>query len=255
MGKQAPSAPNYQGAARAQSAEGYDLTKQANAANRPNQTNAFGSSVTWGFDANGNPTQQQSFGGGVGQYADNLQQQLGEQQPVDWAALGKLGDGSDAVETAYTQATARLNPEWDRRETAMRSRLANQGLDPNSEAARVAQSQFDQGRNDAYGQARLGAIQAGDSVFRNNLASRQQMLAEALRRHGMPLEEMRAMQGLLGQQDFMGSMRADPTQYLTAAGMQGNAELQRWAAQNQANADLFGGFMDLAGSAGTLYGL
>lgn len=253
--KQAPQPPDYKGAAEAQGAASAASTATQTAANRPNQSNAFGANVGWTQGPDGQWHQSQSFGGPMGQAAAGLQQQLfGLGGPMDWSQFGKVQDGSAATDQAYGQAVSRLDPEWQQRETQMRSRLANQGLDPNSEAARGAQRQFDQGRNDAYGSARAQAVGLGDSVFRNNMMARQQAIAEALRARGQPLSELQALQGFLQQPGFIGAGQAAPTNYLNAAGLQWNADLGRWQATNEANADLIGGAAQLGQAAAGLAG-
>lgn len=261
--KNAPAPQDYLGAAQEEAAAGKAAAEAQTRANRPDQTNAFGASVNWTEGPDGQWSQSQSLGGPLGDYANGLMGQAGAQGPMDWSQFGEINDGSaareQAITSAYGDATKRLNPQWDQRETQMRSRLANQGLDPNSEAARNANQEFTSGRNDAYGSAMANAIRQGDSagnsVFRNSMMSRQQAIAEALRKRGQPMDELNALRGLTGQQGFMGAAGADPTQYRWAAGMKGNAEMQKWMAEQQANADAWSGGMSLLGAGGSLFGL
>lgn len=257
MGKQAaPAPPDFIGAAKQQGTENRATNAAQTAANRPNQTNAFGAGVQWTQAPDGSWQQSQSFGnGGLGQFAQGAQAQLGQTQPFDLGQFGQVQDGSAAADEAYTQATARLNPEWQQRETQMRSRLANQGLDPNSEAARGASRQFEQGRNDAYGQARAQSFALGDSVFRNNMMARQQMIAEALRQRGMPLEDLQRAQGLLSQQPFGMAGAAQPTPYYAATRDQYGADLSSWEAEQQRIMDYINGGAQIAGTAAKLYAL
>jgi hypothetical protein len=241
------------GAAEKQAASSREVTDAQTGQNRPDQFNAFGFGTTWETGPDGKPVQRSSFGGPMGQFAQNRMGELGSMGAFDWSQFGQMQDGSaardQAIEAAYGQATSRLNPQWNQREEQMRAQLANQGLDPTSQAAQAASQQFGQQRNDAYGSAMNSAIMqgqaAGDSVFRNNMMSRQQSLAEALRARGMPMEELGALQGLTGQQGFMGAGRADPTQYLSAAALQGNMDLARWQAQQKADADMYNGLFSL----------
>jgi hypothetical protein len=110
-----------------------------------------------------------------------------------------MADGQQArdqaIGAAYGQATSRLDPQWDKRQEALRTQLLNQGLDPSSEAGRESMHESDLSRNDAYTSAMNSAIgqgqAAGDSVFRNNLASRM----------AMP-QQMQMMQDLLKPPGF-----------------------------------------------------
>jgi hypothetical protein len=164
----APEAPDFEAAAREQ-------TRQ----NRPNQYGPFGS-TTW----NGN-TQTTQLTGGLGQGAENLMGQIGAQGP--------LGTGEDArnqaIDSAYSQAASRLDPQWSQREESTRAMLANQGLDAGSEAYGNEMGDFSRSRNDAYSSAMANAIgqgtAAGNSVFQNNLAGQM-----------APYQQLGALQGL-----------------------------------------------------------
>lgn len=252
MGKQAPAPPNYQGAARKQAAEGQANVNAQTTANRPNQATPFGFS-NWSQGPDGQWTQTSGLSGPLAGAMN--------QAPMDWSQFGKLDDGSavreQTIDRLYNDATKRLNPEFDRREDQMHTQLANAGLDPTSAAARGAGSEFNTARNDAYGSAMADAIRGGNEAqsltFNQNMAARNQNIMEALRARGLPAEEMSRLLPFLQQSGFMGAGMADPTQWLSAAGMQGNAELQKWLAENQANADLYkGGFEALQGGASFL---
>ena len=254
MGKSAPTPPDFTGAAREQANASRDIARQQTAANRPNQTNAFGASVSWEQGPDGQWTQRQSFGGPMGGAAQAVQQQAANAlgQPLDLSSLGALGTGDDArnqaIESAYGQATSRLDPQWNKRGDALRTQLLNQGLSEGSEAYKSAMQDFGQQRNDAYTSALASAIgqgtAAGDSVFRNNMASRQQALSEILRGRSQPLMEAQALQGFLTQPGFMGASAGQAPNLLGAAQGQYGADLSSWQASNQATADLWGGLLN-----------
>lgn len=240
MGKQAPAAPDYTGAAQQQAGTSAANVGAQTQANRPNQSNPFGSSQ-WTQGPDGQWSQNSSLNGPMGDAASSLQQQYADmmRQP--------MADGSaardQAINAAYGQATSRLDPQWDKWEAAQKTQLLNQGLDPTSQASGSAMQDFGNARNDAYSSAMNNAIgqgtAAGNSVFQNNLMARMS-----------PLQQMQGMQGLMGQQGFQGAGLADPTQYLGAAMGTGNYNMQKWQAENQANADAWnGGFQALGGAA------
>lgn len=241
MGKSAPAGGNYGEQAQKDFQQGAQ-------ANRPNQTNAFGSSVNWSQGPNGEWMQNQSFGGPLGGAAAGLQQQAADaySKPMDWAQFGQLGNGDQArdqaITASYNQATSRLNPQWEQRAQLQASQLANQGLDPNSQAYRNQMQAFGQQQNDAYGSAMNSAIgqgqAAGDSVFRNNMMSRQQAISEALRQRGGALSDLQGLGGLLGQAGFQG---VGGPQGLAALMGQDNYNLGKWKSENEANGDLAGG--------------
>jgi hypothetical protein len=253
MGKQAPNAGDFTGAAEKQAASSQAAVGAQTQANRPNQANPFAFSQ-WTQDANGNWQQNQGLQGGLGQAAGGLMNQAGGMaNPMDWGQFGQMQDGSaareQAIKASYDSAAMRLNPMFAQKQNAMNAQLANQGLDPNSAAARNAQRGLATQQNDAYGQAMNSAImsgqQAGDSVFRNNMMARQQAIAEALKARGMPMDELRGLQGFLQMAGFNSAGAADPTQYLNAQMGQDNYKLNQWGQTNQANADVASGGMDL----------
>jgi hypothetical protein len=222
-------------------------------ANRPNQQNAFGSNIQWTQGPDGRWTQQQSFGGPMGNLAFSLQGQAANamSRPFDLSALPSMQSGegarNQAIESAYSQASSRLDPQWNQRQNALHSQLINQGLDPNSEAYKNSMGDFGRDRNDAYTSAMNSAVMqgtaAGDSVFRNSLAGRQQGLSEMLRQRQQPMQDMLMMQGLGQQPDFNQSNDA-----LTAAIAQGNFDMGGYQSKMSAQADRMGGIGSLVGS-------
>lgn len=189
------------------------------AANRADVNGPFGN-TDWTHNADGSWSMSQGFNGQLGGAANSLQQQMAQA----YGSPMMTGDAArqQAIDSAYGQATSRLDPQWNQREDQMRTRLMNQGLDPQSEAYANALGQFGRDRNDAYSSAMNGAIgqgtMAGQSVFNQNMAARNQ-----------PLQSLLSMQGLLP-----GQAGASGGNYLGAQQMQ-SAEQQRQA-QEQAQA-------------------
>lgn len=245
--------PDYKGDAAKDQQSSVDVINAQTQANRPDQVNSFGASTNWTQGPNGQWTQTQSLGGPLGDASKNLMGQIGGQQSMDWGQFGNLVTGDDArkqaIEAAYGQAASRLDPQWQQRETQLSSRLANQGLDVNSQAYKNAMQGFNQGRNDAYGSAMNSAIgqgtAAGQAVFGQNMAQRQQMIAEALRARGMPMEELQKLQGLTGQSGFMGAGKADATNNLGASRLEYDAWLRQQELEEQKKADAMNGLGEI----------
>lgn len=105
--------------------------------------------------------------------------------------LGKPVDlSNEAVESRLMElGSKRLDPKFAQDEEALRTRLANQGVQEGSAAWNSAFSTFNQGKNDAY-----------DNLL---LTGRQQAVQEALTERNQPLNEII---GLLG-----GSQVQQPT--------------------------------------------
>lgn len=251
-----PGTPDFTDAAQAQADAAQKSTQQQTQSNRPGQNTPFGFSQ-WTQDANGNWTQNVGLQGGLADAAKGLQGQaaaLG--QGLDWSQFGALGDGSDArrqaIDASMADARRHLNPMFAEREGKMRSQLANSGLDPNSAAARNANSTFGMQRGDAYQGALNNAImqgtQAQQAAFNQNLMSRQQAIAEALRRRSQPLDELARLQSFTAMPGFMGAGQAMPPQLLQALMAQGEFDMNKWQGRNSALADIAGGAGEAGGS-------
>lgn len=249
MGKSAPAAPDFTGAAQ-------QTSDAAARLNRPNQTNAFGSSTTYETGPDGQVQMRQGFGGPLAGLATGLQQQAADMGgPLDWAQFGQVGTGDEArqqaIDAAYNQSTSRLNPMWQQREEAERARLLNAGVPESSELFRNTMQGFNQQRNDAFQGALNSAIgqgtAAGQAVFGQNLQARQQQLSEALRRRGMPMQELAQLSGFLAQPGV--NQVAGPN-LLGAAQAGADYGLRAWDAQNRADADALGGLLGILGSVG-----
>jgi hypothetical protein len=68
------------------------------------------------------------------------------------------------VDQAYQQATRALDPQYEQAQKQFDQQMVNQGIAPGSAAYNTAKAQFDQGKNDAYAQARAQAEQQGAAL-------------------------------------------------------------------------------------------
>lgn len=255
MGKSAGKAPDYRNAAEEQARASQEAVNYQTQQNRPNISTPF-ASQQWTVGPDGTPQMQTQLGGGLGQAAAGLTSQAGNlSQPMDWGRFGTMTDGSaareQAINAAYGEASKRLGERFGQSGDALRTRLLAQGLDENSQAYRNATREHSQAENDAYTSAMNSAIgqgtAAGESVFRNNLASREQMIAEALQQRAQPLAELGGLQSFMAMPGFNQAAAADPAQYFAATGAEGNWRMQDAAQQNQFWNDLAGGLFGLAG--------
>lgn len=238
MGKQAPAGQDYQQAAKQQEQSSQANVAAQTQANRPDTSGPF-ASQNWTQGPDGSWQLQQGFTGPLAGAANSLGQAAAD-------AYGKPMDDGSAVrqqvtDAAYRQAVSRLDPQWAQRQEGLTSQLANQGLDPNSAAARAAQREMGQQRNDAYTSAMASAIANGNQAqaltFQQNMAARNN-----------PLQQLESMQGLLGGPSFHAAGAAESGQYLPATIAVNNYALNAWNATNQANADAITGGAKLAGS-------
>lgn len=255
----APPPPNFTGAAEQQAQASQQNVGQQTAANRPNQSNPF-ASRTWTQGPNGEWMDQTQLSGPLGELNNSLQQQAQQAMgtPFSLSGLPGLTDGAaareQAINAAYGSATSRLDPAFQQREEQTRTRLMQQGLQPGSEAFEREMANLGRDRNDAYGQAMNSAIgqgtQAGQALFGQSLAARQNALAEALRQRGQAFGEIQGLQGLTQQQGFMGAGMAQGPNYLQAAGLQDAADFGRFQFSQQQLADIINGGINFLGQAG-----
>lgn len=256
MGKSSsPPAPDYRAAAQETAAGNLDAARLATKANRINQVTPYGS-LTYshsgddpdgGWSQNLNLTsagqalldQQNKTSQGLSSLQDNAMSRVAAQQgqPFDYGSVQDVQDAS------YGAQTARLDPQWQQREQALRTQMANQGIPMGSEASNNEFRTFNQGKNDAYTNARLAAISTAPQTLQ---------MASALR--SQPLNELNALR--TGSQVTNPTFSSVPMQgqtqganYLGAADAQYGAALDATNASNAGDNALMGGLFSLGGAA------
>ena len=203
-----PPAPDYAGAAQQTAAGNLEAARANAAANRVNQTTPYGSinySQTPTYDVNGelnkdagwnmttslSPTQQRQF-----DQNNQINEQLGgvAQQGLGYvqSALGSPLQGANALSTnagdpqllqqnvqnaLYNNAKQYLDPQFAQSDTALESKLANQGITRGSEAFNSAMLNQSNARQQAYESARNSAtaqgVGAAQGMFGQNLQNSQ----------------------------------------------------------------------------------
>lgn len=238
-----PSAPTEGGpaspsaVAEAQGRANQGAVNQQTNSNRPTINTPFGSQ-NWTQDANGNWTMNNSLAPGMQGAANNLQQQMSDafSKPFDDGSAAR----DQAINAAYGQSTKRLDPRFAQEQEQLGSQLAQQGLDPNSQAYRTAMQQESNSRNDAYGSAMNSAIGQGT-------AAQQAVFNQNMQARNMPLQELQAMQGFSNNMPgFNAAGQAQPTPYMQALQLQYGQN----AANNANTGQLIGAGAGLAGSLG-----
>lgn len=250
-----PPAPDYTGAANATAAGNVEAARYATKANRVNQYTPYGSQ-TYQSGVNGDPDQWRSdinltpTGQKLLDYQNASSLGLGEQTTQ---ALGRVNDSlskpfdygsvQDVQDQSYKAQTDRLDPQWQQRQQSTETQLVNQGLRPGTEAYDNAMRDFNQGRNDAYGQARQNAI---------NTAPQTYQMATSLR--NQPLNELNALR--TGSQVTNPTFSNAPQQgqtagpdLLGAANSQYGAAMGANNAQSASASNFNNGLMNLAGTA------
>jgi hypothetical protein len=155
--------------------------------------------------------------------------------------LGTNLDLDTATEDKIDQlGAARLDPQFARNEDALRTRLANQGIQPGSAAWNAEMTQFGQGKNDAYNQLYL--------------TGRGQGAQEALTERNQPINEITAL--MSGSQVSNPSFASTPStgvagvDYTGAVNNNFNALNQQYQTQVGNNNAAMGGMFGLAGTLG-----
>jgi hypothetical protein len=244
--KNAPAPPDYKGAATQESQQNAQL-------NRPDVTTP-NASMGWSQGPDGQWHLTTSLNGGLSAANTALtgQAQDALSSPLDFSGVPQLDNGQQArdqaINSAYNQATTRLDPQWNQRGDQLRQQLANQGIDPDSEAGRNAMAQFGRDRNDAYGGAMSSAIAqgtaAGNQVFQNSAMARQMAIADLLRKREQPLAELGQLQSFLQMPNFN---QVQGPNLLGAAMAGDNAAFRNYQANQKSQADTLGGFGQLLG--------
>lgn len=240
---------------------------------RTNQTNAQGS-LTYtqnGVDAQGNPTYSQNVALNA-PYQQNLNQGLANQSTAQGnlqsynsgltaayaAAPSIYGDAGSqqalvqqAQDAAYNSQTSYLDPQYAQQQKQLQAQLANQGVTYGSDAYNAAMTQFGSQQNQAYGTARDSAISQGDTyantLFNQNLQANQQYNTNLNNQGTNYLNQSSgALNGVVQNPTFATTPTA--TNYLGAAQLQGNANLNQYNAQTGNANSLTSGLTGLAGA-------
>ncbi|MCA2954233.1 tail fiber domain-containing protein, partial [Microcystis sp. M112S1] len=115
--------------------------------------------------------------------------------PFSFAGLPSYGetDQTAAAARAEEALMARMNPQFQRDEEALRSRLINQGIGQGSQAYQREMESFNQARNDARTQAILSGQQFGSRELADALMRRNQGIQEYTTQRNAPLNEFTAL--------------------------------------------------------------
>lgn len=115
--------------------------------------------------------------------------------PFSFAGLPSYGETDQAAAAARAEEAlmARMNPQFQRDEEALRSRLINQGIGQGSQAYQREMESFNQARNDARTQAILSGQQFGSRELADALMRRNQGIQEYTTQRNAPLNEYIAL--------------------------------------------------------------
>jgi len=187
------------------------------------------------LDVNGLPSSGTAFGGPRGDLA--------------------VYDPTQSTNTATEAIMARVNPQLDRQEAALRTQLANQGISQGSQAWNNAMDELNRTKNDAFTQAGLQGIGLGmqqqGQTFGQGVTNRQLSSGEQAQQFSQQnyLRQLAAaLQGQqFGQQQGLRGQAMQEQAYLRNLPMN---ELNALRSGNQVQQPQFGGFSQQATTAG-----
>ncbi|MDQ5917627.1 MAG: hypothetical protein QG660_738, partial [Pseudomonadota bacterium] len=263
----APKAPDYVGAANATAAGNADAARIAAKANRVDQYTPYGSMVysnptqgsssydpdRWAMTVNLSPDQQKlldaesatsiGLAGLQNKGLDYVSNMLSS--PFDQSKLP--AQTINAGETAQDAILRRLQPQMDRQQEALRSRMANQGITLGSDAYSAEQRDQAMRDNDLRLAAAIKGIDVGNQA-------RQQGIQEQAFFRNEPLNTLNAVRS--GAQVTNPTFSNVPQQQTTAgpdllgaANSQYGAQMNAYNAQQAQSAGLMGGLFSLGGAA------
>lgn len=221
-GSGAPTPPDFSKAAQQQAASGHI-----------NQSGPFGS-TSWQQGPDGQWSQNTQLAGGLQTGANNLENQIAHQGPLDNGTAAR----DQAIQATYGQMASRLDPQWAQRDESFRQQMANQGLDPGSEAYNNAYGNLSRERNDAYQGAMNNAVQQG-------LGAQQLTFNQNLAAQNNPYQQLSMLHGLTSGLSGVGPQ----TQFLPAASMAYQGANQKYSADQAAKNSGMAGLGNLAGTA------
>lgn len=204
-----------------------------------------------------------------------LQGQIGQDLPGLPGADDLAGFRQQMQDALYDRNAAYLDPQFQRAEEALRTRLANQGVTEGSEAYRAAMDDFNRAKEMAYRQARNEAIIGGggeaERMFGIGSAARGQLFGEQLsggqfanqaRAQGMselfalrnqPLNEFNALRSAspvdMPQFAAPTPIMTNPADLMGAIYGSYQGQLNNWNARQQANNNLLSGLFSLGSAA------
>lgn len=282
MGKSTPSAPAAPDPAATAAAQGA-MNKETAIANAQlgmvNQYTPYGNLIytQHGTSAEGTPMYQSNI---------NLspeQQQLlnmSQQGNLGTAQLGldQLGRISNAVSTPFSYSgipsygeqdqnaaaaraeeaiMSRMNPQFQRDEEAMRTRLINQGIGQGSQAYNTEMERFNQSKNDARMQSILQGQSYGNAELASALQRRNQGIQEYTTQRNAPLNEYSALTSgtQIQNPQFQSSQQGNiaPVDYSGLVNNQYNAQMGQYNSQVAGNNNAMGSAGQLLGNAASAY--
>jgi len=175
--------------------------------------------------------------------------------PFSFGGLPSYGEADQAAAQARAEEAlmSRINPQFQRDEEALRTRLINQGIGQGSQAYNTEMERFNQAKNDARMQAVLSGQQYGASDLASALQRRNQGIQEYTTTRNAPLNEYSALtsgtQIQNPQFQSSGGGGIAPVDYAGLVNNQYQAQLGQYNSKIAGNNATTGALMNLGGAA------
>lgn len=201
---------------------------------------------------------------GKSQSAEQMLKLLGQRlsTPLDLSSLGDFAkydpnNGDSYARAAYDKQYSLLAPAYEQADTALRNKLALQGLSNTSEAYGTDVGNLNRSKYEALRTLADGAYLSGNQTAINNyntaMAGRQNQLAQMLSEYNIPLNSLNAL--LSGSQVSNPTFANVPQQQTTAgpdllgaAGLQSQYDQGVYNAEQASNASANNGLGSILGS-------
>jgi hypothetical protein len=175
--------------------------------------------------------------------------------PFSFSGLTPVFGEGDAL-TAQTRAEealmSRLDPQFQRDEESLRTRLINQGIGQGSEAYNREFERFNQAKNDARMQSVLSGQQYASALLGDSLTRRNQGIQEYTTQRNAPLNEYNAfMSGTQvenPQFSSAGYQGANPVDYASLVNQKYQGDLANYNAQVAGRNNMMGSLFSLGSS-------
>lgn len=164
-----------------------------------------------------------------------MQALTGQGQSVEAAALGNVGNtisqpfdlSAAAGSNISDMQRTFLDPQWQQQQSQLETQMANQGIQPGSQAYQLAMTQFNNQKDNAYNSMYLNAYQTANQ--------------DALTQRNIPLTDYQTLSGVANEQSPQ--LQTTPSPGVAATDVSGNvnsAYQQQVAQSNAAMGGLFG---------------
>jgi len=176
--------------------------------------------------------------------------------PFSYAGIASYGEGDQntAALKAEEALMARMNPQFQRDEEALRTRLINQGIGQGSQAYQREMETFNQAKNDARTQSVLAGQQYGNQELASAMQRRNQGIQEYTTQRNAPLNEYIGLTSGVQVQNpqfsSQGYQGAAPVDYAGLVNNQYQAQLGQYNSQVAGNNSTQGALLGLGGQLG-----